>query len=162
MNKFDYDQDFKKINFRENPELYRVGIGEQGVLLMGPYKSELLPLWRFKTPAIAKKSAQALVKMFLQYKREGDFAGMDMARKFIQMGFTRSRRYANHQSGKKYKGPVPQNKKGESGAHGRSILPFVRDQEKAKSAEIFKRAWAKLEADQIYKKMKSEWKHWYG
>jgi hypothetical protein len=27
---------------------------------------------------------------------------MDMARKFLQMGFTRARRYANHASGKKY------------------------------------------------------------
>ena len=27
---------------------------------------------------------------------------MDMARKFLEMGFTRSRRYANHPSGKKY------------------------------------------------------------
>jgi hypothetical protein len=28
--------------------------------------------------------------------------GMDMSRKFLQMGFTRSRRYANHRSGRKY------------------------------------------------------------
>ncbi|SFK45874.1 protein of unknown function [Halobacillus dabanensis] len=27
---------------------------------------------------------------------------MDMARKFLQMGYTRSRRYANYESGKKY------------------------------------------------------------
>ena len=27
---------------------------------------------------------------------------MDMCRKFLEMGFTRARRYANHRSGKKY------------------------------------------------------------
>ena len=27
---------------------------------------------------------------------------MDMARKFLEMGFTRARRYANHSSGRKY------------------------------------------------------------
>ena len=45
---FDYSLDFEKINFREHPELYRVGKGEQGVLLVEPYKSEILPHWRFK------------------------------------------------------------------------------------------------------------------
>jgi hypothetical protein len=34
---FDYSLDFEKINFREKPELYRVGRGEQGVLLVEPY-----------------------------------------------------------------------------------------------------------------------------
>ena len=27
---------------------------------------------------------------------------MDMCRKFLEMGFTRARRYANHKDGKKY------------------------------------------------------------
>ena len=38
----------------------------------------------------------------MAYKKKGDFVGMDMARKFLQMGYTRSRRYANHKSGRKY------------------------------------------------------------
>ena len=42
------------IDFRNHPELYKVGRGEQGVLTAAPYKSELLPLWRFSTPAIAR------------------------------------------------------------------------------------------------------------
>src|SRR3712207_8222836 len=37
-----------------------VGKGEQGVLLVEPYKSELLPLWRFRTPEIARESSDAL------------------------------------------------------------------------------------------------------
>lgn len=46
---FDYNLDFKAIDFRERPDLYRVGKGEQGVLLVEPYKGEILPHWRFKT-----------------------------------------------------------------------------------------------------------------
>ena len=57
MNKFDYTLDFKTIDFRQQPELYRVGKGEQGVLLVEPYKSEILPHWRFRTPDIARESA---------------------------------------------------------------------------------------------------------
>ena len=100
---FDYSLDFENIDFRKHPELYRVGKGEQGVLLVEPYKSEILPHWRFKTPAIAHKSASKIYRMFLEYKAKEDFVGMDMARKFLQMGYTRSRRYANHKSGRKYK-----------------------------------------------------------
>ena len=99
---FDYSLDFDKINFREQPELYRVGRGEQGVLMVEPYKGEILPHWRFKTPEIAKESSEKIYKLYLKYKEDGDFVGMDMARKFLQMGYTRSRRYANHKSGKKY------------------------------------------------------------
>lgn len=35
--KFDYALDFKRTDFRRHPELYRVGRGEQGVLLVKPY-----------------------------------------------------------------------------------------------------------------------------
>ena len=38
MNKFNYNLDFKTTDFRKNPELYRIGVGEQGVLLVEPYK----------------------------------------------------------------------------------------------------------------------------
>src|SRR6201985_1257799 len=99
---FDYSLDFANIDFRKHPELYRVGKGEQGVLLVEPYKSEILPHWRFKTPAGAKRSSGKIYKMFLAYLRAGDFPGADMARKFLQMGWTRARRYANHKGGRKY------------------------------------------------------------
>jgi hypothetical protein len=52
----DYSRDFTEINFRAHPELYQVGRGEQGVLLVEPHKSELLPHWRFRTPALAEAS----------------------------------------------------------------------------------------------------------
>lgn len=151
--KFDYSLDYKNLDLREQPELYRTGVGEQGVLLVEPYKSELLPHWRFKTPEIAKESAATIFAMFLGYKQQGDFVGMDMARKFLQMGYTRSRRYANHKSGKKYKGPVPADRKGVSGAHGRLQLPLETDAVKAQSADIFYEAWQKAKADATYQQL---------
>jgi hypothetical protein len=40
--------------------------------------------------------------MFLLYLDNQDYIGADMARKYLQMGYTRSRRYANYKQGKKY------------------------------------------------------------
>lgn len=97
-----YADKYRNIDFRKHPEKYPIGRGEQGVLIAEPYKSELLPYWKFATPHDAKASAQKLYSLFLNYGKNDDFVGMDMARKFLQMGFTRARRYANHPSGKKY------------------------------------------------------------
>jgi hypothetical protein len=102
MQKFDYSLDFARVDFRKHPARYRIGRGEQGVLLVEPYKSEILPYWRFKTPAAAKISSARISKLFRAYLAAGDFVGADMARKFLQMGWTRARRYANHLSGRKY------------------------------------------------------------
>lgn len=159
--KFDYSLDYKNLNLREQPELYRTGVGEQGVLLVEPYKSEILPFWRFKTPEIAKESATKIYQLFLAYKKEKDFVGMDMARKFLQMGYTRSRRYANHKSGKKYDGPVPDDKKGQSGAHGREELPKILDEIKAESAAVFYVVWQKVKNDKTYQKLLNEHKNLY-
>lgn len=157
--KFDYSLDYKNLNLRAHPEIYRTGVGEQGVLLVEPYKSEILPHWKFKTPEMAKESSQKIYAMFKHYLTEGDFVGADMARKFLQMGYTRSRRYANHKSGKKYDGPVPMDKKGQSGAHGRAILPIAPDEEKAKSAAIFFQAWQKAKNNRQYQRLLNEHKN---
>jgi hypothetical protein len=82
------------IDYRAHPELYVIGRGEEGVLTVQPYKSELLPLWRFKTVAMARASAKAIEAKFEEYRGAGDFVGMDMARKYLMMGVTRSKRYA--------------------------------------------------------------------
>lgn len=146
---FDYSLDFAKINFREHPELYRIGKGEQGVLLVEPYKSEILPHWRFKTPQIARRSADKIFEMFLDYKNRDDFVGMDMARKFLQMGYTRSRRYANHKSGRKY-------------AKGsKEVLPKDEDPQKAESANIFYRKWQQAREDERYLELKKKHKETY-
>ncbi|WP_158828484.1 DUF4385 domain-containing protein [Mucilaginibacter lacusdianchii] len=150
---FDYNLDFSTIDFRLHPELYKIGKGEQGVLLVQPYKSEILPYWRFKTPEVARESAEIIYQLFVNYKQADDFVGMDMARKFLQMGYTRSRRYANHKSGKKYDGPVPDDKKGQSGAHGREQLPRVVDEVKAQSAAIFYDYWQMAKQDTDYQQM---------
>jgi hypothetical protein len=151
--KFDYSLDYKNLDLRKNPELYRIGKGEQGVLTVEPYKSEIVPHWRFKTPEIARESSQKIYEMFLEYKKQKDFVGMDMARKFLQMGITRARRYANHPSGKKYDGAVPSDKKGVSGAHGREELPKGFDAEKAESARIFSEKYHLAKTDEVYQKL---------
>lgn len=150
-----YGDQYRNIDFRKSPEKYRVGRGEQGVLLAEPYKSEILPHWRFATPQQAKVSAEKILAMFYAYKAQNDFVGMDMARKFLQMGFTRSRRYANHTGGKKCDGPVPVDKKGQSGAHGRKELPRSKeDPVKAESARIFYRRYEIAKNDPDYQTMK--------
>lgn len=146
---FDYDLDFDNINFRKQPELYRVGRGEQGVLLVEPYKSEILQHWRFKTPDIAKESSDKIYQMYLDYKENNDFVGMDMARKYLQMGYTRARRYANYKGGRKY------NKDGE--VKERDIDP-----EKSESAAIFEEKWIKVREDEGYLKLKKAHQKKYG
>jgi hypothetical protein len=138
MREFDYTLDYENLDLRRRPDLYRIGRGEQGVLLVQPYKREILPHWRFRTVQEARKSAAAIAVLFRRYRAEGDFVGMDMARKFLQMGFTRARRYANHASGRKY-------------AKGsRRLLPVKKDSVKAAAAEVFRRHWERVRRDPAY------------
>ena len=122
---FDYTLDFAATDFRAHPELYRIGKGEQGVLLVQPYKGEILPHWKFKTVTEAESSSARIHRMFLAYLKAGDFPGADMARKFLQMGWTRARRYANHKGGRKY-----------DRATGEE-LPRIVDAVKAAAAAVF-------------------------
>lgn len=148
---FDYSLDFKLINFRQHPELYQVGKGEQGVLLVEPYKSEILPHWRFKTPDIAKQSSEKIYELFLNYLQRDDFIGADMARKFLQMGYTRARRYANHKSGKKYKSnPQKEASKEDEIEARKQVLPNEVDPIKAESAAIFKEKWTQAKTNKKY------------
>ena len=136
------------IDYRQHPEKYRIGKGEQGVLICEPYKSELVAHWKFKTPAEAKKSAATISKMFRAYLKNDEFVGADMARKFLQMGYTRARRYANYKGGKKY-------------YEKNDYAPLERgtgDPLKAESAAIFYEAWQKAEANRAYATMKTAWK----
>jgi NDP-sugar pyrophosphorylase family protein len=74
---------------------------------------------------------------------------MDMARKFIQMGYTRARRYANHKGGKKYD-------------EKRELLPFELNEEKAASAAIFKGYWDQIRADKDYLQRKKQHQKEFG
>jgi hypothetical protein len=125
------------IDYHAHPEKYRIGVGEQGVLTVEPYKSQMLPHWRFRTPALAEASASALMQYFVTYKEQGDFVGMDMARKFLQMGITRSRRYANHANGRKY-------------ASDGTLRPREENPEKARCAEIFGAVYRAVRDDPEY------------
>jgi|TARA_B100000900_G_scaffold396469_1_gene395787 hypothetical protein len=145
---FDYTLDFDNIDYRKTPKLYIIGRGEQGVLLCEPYKSEICKHWRFRTPEIAYQSANTITAMFNGYLDVDNFVGADMCRKFLMMGWTRARRYANHRSGKKYDD------------NGR-IKPQEPDHwtcEKAESARIFKRAYDAARTNKKYRTMVREWR----
>lgn len=133
------------IDFRQHPEKYVIGRGEQGVLIVEPYKSEILPYWKFATPKDADVSAKRIYQLFENYKRQKDFVGMDMARKFLQMGFTRSRRYANHASGRKYNTDGTEMRQ-ESGSE---------QSPKAASAKIFYGYYLKARDDETYRVLKA-------
>ena len=151
MKEFDYDLDYKELDFsiKENRKLYRIGRGEQGVLLVRPYTNIICNYWRFKTPKIAIQSANKIFSLYLDYRDAGDFIGMDMCRKFLEMGFTRARRYANHNSGRKYtKGT-------------REILPQEEDHmtsKYAESARIFKHVRDIVAKSEDYVRMRKEWR----
>ncbi|KAF5872833.1 putative cytoplasmic protein [Botrytis fragariae] len=128
---------------------YRIQRGEQGVLTYEPYKSYLLPLWRFRTPSIAEKSSKALYEEFLRFYEEDDFVGMDMSRKFIQMGMTRSKRYANHKGGRKYdigKDGQKEEIEKSQGHEGQ--------EDKLIASGIFKEMWERCRGHEGYKALK--------
>lgn len=143
-----YAEVYRGRDFRKEPQAYPIGRGEQGVLLAEPYKSELLPLWRFRTVPIAEESARALTEKFHAYLGEGDFVGADMARKFLQMGWTRARRYANHAGGNKY----------DEDGGVRPQLPDALTSEKAEAARIFKQAYDEARQDPTYLALKKSHK----
>ena len=122
---FDDSPDFKDIDFRRHPERDRIGKGKQGVLLVEPCKGEILPHWRFKPVVEAEQASARIDEMFLAYREADDFPGADMARKFLQMGWTRAQCHANHKGGRKYDT--------ETGDE----LPRAEDGEKAAAAAVF-------------------------
>ena len=152
MKEFDYKLDYKKLDFtdKETRKQYRIGRGEQGVLLVRPYTDDICKYWRFKTPSIADRSAKQIYIEYKKYRKNKDFVGMDMCRKFLEMGFTRARRYANHKDGKKY------DKNG-------NIRPQEKDwstSDKAVSARIFKTYRDRVTKDSKYISMRKMWREY--
>ena len=150
MLEFCYELPYEDMDFTdpETHKLYRIGRGEQGVLLVRPYTNDICAHWKFRTPEIAVKSANKIFAMYLDYRDEEDFVGMDMCRKFLEMGFTRSRRYANHRDGQKY------DKEG-------NVIPQEKDHATchfAKSARIFKNVRDMVAKNEIYINMRKEWR----
>ena len=60
MLEFDYDIDYKNILCEPNDSRYRIGRGEQGVLLIRPYTEDICKYWRFKTVHEASVSSQRI------------------------------------------------------------------------------------------------------
>ena len=130
---------------------YEIARGEMGVLSFEPYKSLILPYWAFRNVPVAQNSAEVLWSVFESYVQRGDLVGADMTRKFIQMGMTRARRYANHKGGRKYD------------AHGKQLPKWTEDdvggkrKEKEQASEIFKGYWRRCLASDEYVRLKEEW-----
>lgn len=128
-------------------------VQEVGVLSY-PLSKTIVRLWRFSTPAQAKRSADQLYKLGKSYldKAYADqnagleaFLKADLVRKFLQMGYTRARRYWNHSSGRKYDD------------RGR-VRPFDRtDDDKLQSSNIFRAKWEQFIALKRYQDLKAEW-----
>ena len=62
MKEFDYDLDYKSLDFTdaETRKLYRIGRGEQGVLLVRPYTDDICAHWRFV-------DEEALLDLLIKY-----------------------------------------------------------------------------------------------
>ena len=150
MKEFDYELDYKNIDFKDerNRKLYRIGRGEQGVLLVRPYTNVICDHWRFRTPDEAVRSANKIFAMYLDYRDDKDFIGMDMCRKFLEMGFTRSRRYANHHTGKKY----------DDEGNVRPQEPDHATCKYAQSAKVFKKVRDIVAKSADYVRMRKEWR----
>ena len=150
MKEFDYSLDYKNLDFTDINirKLYRIGRGEQGVLIVRPYTDDICAHWMFKDVVTARKSSTKIYEMYQDYKRQKDFIGMDMARKFLEMGFTRARRYANHSSGRKY----------DSTGKVRPQEVDWKTNEKAQAAQVFKEVRDKVAYDPVYQQMRKEWR----
>lgn len=138
---------FDGIDLRARPECYVIGRGEYGLFHAEPYRSELLPHWAFRTPAVAAESIERLRERFEAYAAADDFVGMDVARKYLQMGWTRARRYAKRKGGRKY------------GADG-AQLPAMAEEDpvKAESARLFRVALDEVLRDGRYREGKAAWR----
>mgnify|MGYP001189906279 CR=1 FL=1 len=152
MIEFDYKLNYKQLDFTDKKvrKLYRIGRGEQGVLLVKPYTNDICKYWRFKTLKEAEVSSQKIFDMYLDYRIQKDFVGMDMCRKFLEMGFTRARRYANHRDGKKY------DKNGDV----KPQEPDAMTCHFAESATIFREYRNRVAKDSKYKSMRKMWREY--
>jgi hypothetical protein len=134
----EYDTDF-----REHPDEYEIGRGEEGVFKVEPYKSELLPLWSYKDEESARESAEAIYERYEEYRENDEFPGMDMARKYLQMGYTRAMRYAKYPGGTKYDDD------------GEELEPEQwADEDKRAAALVFEEYWERVREDAVYQEAK--------
>jgi len=134
------------VDFRENPEAYEIGRGEAGAFKVQPYKDELLPLWSIKTLPKAEEAAEAIFKRFREYREAGEFPGMDMARKYLQMGWTRSLRYAKYPGGRKH----------DDDGEEREPRQWY-DEEKYEISQVYREYLDRVREDETYRRRREEW-----
>jgi hypothetical protein len=139
------------IDFRQHPEEYDIGRGERGVFKVEPYKSELLPLWGYADHETAEEAATAIHDRFRRYREDEDFVGMDMARKYLQMGYTRAMRYAKYPGGKKY-----------DDDGGEREAEEWADPEKREAALVFKEHLEAVRDDETYQRLKNRHRERHG
>jgi hypothetical protein len=135
------------LDFRAHPERYRHTSDERGAFKIEPYKSELLPEWTVATLVDAETSAEAIFERYREYRAEGEFVGMDMARKYLQMGWTRAMRYAKYPGGRKY----------ERDADGNRVEREPQewyDAEKRKIALVYREYLDRVREDDAYQRAK--------
>ncbi len=137
----EYDTDF-----REHPEEYAIGRGEQGAFKIQPYKDELLPLWTITSLEEAEEAAEAIHEKFREYRAAGEFPGMDMARKYLQMGWTRSLRYAKYPGGRKHD---------EDGTEREPQQWY--DEEKYAISQVYREHLESVRNDEEYQRRREEW-----
>ena len=138
------------INFRETPEEYEIGRGEQGVFKMQPYKDELLPLWGVASLDDAEEGAAAIYERFEEYRRAGDFPGMDLARKFLRMGWTRALRYAKYPGGQKYE-------EDDDGTRVEREPQQWYDEEKYEISQVYREYLDRVKQDDTYRRRREQW-----
>ena len=88
--------------------------------------------------------------MYADYRAKNDFVGMDMCRKFLEMGFTRARRYANHRDGNKY----------DKNGNVKPQEPDAMTCHFAESATIFREYRNRVAKDSKYKSMRKMWREY--
>ncbi|WP_226040322.1 DUF4385 domain-containing protein [Natrinema sp. DC36] len=132
------------IDFRADPDAYEIGRGEEGVFKVEPYKSELLPLWSYSDEAAAEAAAEAIYERYERYRANDEFPGMDMARKYLQMGYTRAMRYATYPGGRKY----------DDDGTEREPRKWA-DPDKRAAALVFAEYWERVREDDAYQRAKA-------
>ena len=139
-----------EIDFRARPEEYEIGRGEEGVFKIQPYKDELLPLWGYTDRAAADESGEAIHERYREYRAAEEFPGMDMARKYLQMGYTRAMRYARYPGGQKY-------------VDGSERDPeHWADHDKREAALVYEVWWQAVENDGEYQRLKDTHRKQHG
>ena len=64
MKQFDYSLNYEELDLRKQPELYTVGRGEQGVLMVEPYKARFCRTGGSKHPRLRQSHRRRSMNYF--------------------------------------------------------------------------------------------------